>query len=152
MLDADEIQATDAGDDAARRAIAGPITLGFPARPEPVRLARLVGAAVAGSVDVSLDDIEDLRIAVGEACTMLVGHATPSARVEITIEPRAEAIDFSAQLRGGLRPDPQVDDLAQLVLRSLADDVDFRLDADEAALTFSWPIAGAASSGSPSVE
>jgi serine/threonine-protein kinase RsbW len=43
-----------------------------------------------------------------------------------------------------------VDDLAQLVLRSLADDVDFRLGTDDAALTFSWPIAGAASSGSQS--
>ena len=150
MLGTDETQPAGVGDDATRSVIGGPITLGFPARPEPVRLARLVGAAVAGSVDASLDDIEDLRIAVGEACTMLVGHATPSARVEITIEPHDGAIDFSAQLLGGLRPDPQVDDLAQLVLRSLADHVEFRLDADAAALTFTWPVSGDSSSGSQS--
>ena len=150
MLGTDEIPPTAVGDEPAPAAIAGPITLGFPARPEPVRLARLVGAAVAGSVDASLDDIEDLRIAIGEACTMLVGHATPAARVEITIEPRSEVIGFTALPSGGLRPDPQVDELAQLVLRSLADEVEFRVDGDEAALTFSWSLAGAARSESQS--
>ena len=152
MLGTDEIQSTGVGGDPGVPTIDGPITLGFPARPEPVRLARLVGAAVAGSVDASLDDIEDLRLAVGEACTMLVGHAATEARLEITIEPRHGAIDFSARLQGGLRPDPQVDELAQLVLRSLADDVDFRLDDGEAALTFSWPLAGEARADSLSGE
>lgn len=150
MLGTNEIDSAGVGDDdAALMAIEGPITLGFPARPEPVRLARLVGAAVAGSIDVSLDDIEDLRLAVGEACAMLVGHATPSARVEITIEPGPDAIDFRALLHGGLRPDPVVDELSQLVLRSLVDDVEFRLDDSEAALRFSWPLNGAAVNGSP---
>lgn len=143
MLGTDQIDSAGAGEDVALSAIAGPITLGFPARPEPVRLARLVGAAVAGSIDASLDDIEDLRIAVGEACTMLVGHAAPASRIDITIDPGVEAIGFHAQLSGGLRPEPQVDELAQLVLRSLADEVDFRLDTEEASLTFSWAIDGA---------
>lgn len=148
MLGTDEIDSSGVGDDAALTAIDGPITLGFPARPEPVRLARLVGAAVAGSTDASVDDIEDLRIAVGEACAMLVGHATPSARLEITIDPSPKVIEFRALVRGGLRPDPEVDELAQLVLRSLANEVDLQVDDNEATLSFSWPIAGNSNNGS----
>lgn len=131
-------------------AIAGPITLGFPARPEPVRLARLVGAAVAGSADASIADIEDLRIAIGEACALLIGHATPTSRVDVTIEVGPEAIGFSAKLNGGTRSDPQVDELAELVLGSLADNVEFRFDEPGAALTFRWPLAAGEPSDTPS--
>lgn len=90
-----------------RSAINGPITLGFPARPQPVRLARLVSAAVAGSVDASIDDIEDLRIAVGEACAILVGHATTDGRVEITIAVGSDSMTFDSRLTGGRCDDPR---------------------------------------------
>lgn len=130
-----------------RSAINGPITLGFPARPQPVRLARLVSAAVAGSVDASIDDIEDLRIAVGEACAILVGHATTDGRVEITIAVGSDSMTFDSRLTGGRCDDPQVDELAQLVLGSLADDVDFRLLDTGASLTFRWPLAAAVDAG-----
>lgn len=150
MPGTDALTTHDAGDRSPPAAIGGRITLGFPARPEPVRLARLVGTAIAGSVDASIADIEDLRIAVGEACAMLIGHATPAGRVEFVIEVGSESIDFSAQLSGGTRPDPQVDDLAKLVLGSLADDVEFRLDEPGATLTFRWPIAAGEPGDAPS--
>ena len=143
MLGTDEFDATTLGVRSVRSAINGPITLGFPARPQPVRLARLVSAAVAGSVDASIDDIEDLRIAVGEACAILVGHATTDGRVEITIAVGSDSMTFDSRLTGGRCDDPQVDELAQLVLGSLADDVDFRLLDTGASLTFRWPLAAA---------
>ncbi|MEZ5374678.1 MAG: ATP-binding protein [Microthrixaceae bacterium] len=94
MLGTEDTATTGDGDRTVAAPIGGPITLGFPARPEPVRLARLVSAAVAGSVDATIDDIEDLRIAVGEACAILVGHASPTGRVDITIEAGPDAIGF----------------------------------------------------------
>lgn len=139
MLGTEEITATD-GDRSVAAPIGGPITLGFPARPEPVRLARLVGAVVAGSIEASIDDIEDLRIAVGEACTILVGHATPQSRVEVTIEVASDSLAFEALLVDGRRLDPQVDELSQMVLGSLADDVDLQLEDTGARLTFRWAL------------
>ncbi|MCB1026323.1 MAG: ATP-binding protein [Microthrixaceae bacterium] len=147
MLGTEDTATTGDGDRTVAAPIGGPITLGFPARPEPVRLARLVSAAVAGSVDATIDDIEDLRIAVGEACAILVGHASPTGRVDITIEAGPDAIGFQAALVGGTRPDPQVDDLAQMVLESLADDVELRVDDAGARLSFRWPVVSAGAVG-----
>ncbi len=44
----------------------------FPARPEFVSVARLTAATVAGRRGFTYDEIEDLKIAVGEACTSLL--------------------------------------------------------------------------------
>jgi anti-sigma regulatory factor (Ser/Thr protein kinase) len=50
------------------------IRLSLPALPEFARLARLTVAGVANRLDFSYDEVEDLRIAVGEACSMLVAR------------------------------------------------------------------------------
>ncbi len=44
----------------------------FPARPEFVSVARLTAATVAARRGFTYDEIEDLKIAVGEACTSLL--------------------------------------------------------------------------------
>lgn len=146
MLGTDEIGATTLGERSdALGHQRSHHALGFPARPlQPVRLARLVSAAVAGSVDASIDDIEDLRIAVGEACAILVGHATTDGRVEITIAVGSDSMTFDSRLTGGRCDDPQVEtSWRNWFLGSLADNVDFRLLDTGASLTFRWPLAAA---------
>src|SRR3989442_11748153 len=70
------------------------IDLKIPGRPEYVVVVRLTATAVAGRMGLSYDDIEDLKVAVGEACSpALLTGAPPrslsffiaSDRVEIQI-------------------------------------------------------------------
>ncbi|MFT8317756.1 MAG: anti-sigma B factor RsbW [Sporolactobacillus sp.] len=66
------------------------IKLIIPAKPEYVSIARLACSGAAGRMGYSFDDIEDIKVAVSEACTNVVKHAykqRPSAgTIELNIE------------------------------------------------------------------
>jgi serine/threonine-protein kinase RsbW len=50
------------------------IILSLPPQPRMVRVARLTASAVASFADLTVDDIDDLKIAVDEACVVLLEH------------------------------------------------------------------------------
>src|SRR2546427_12840116 len=54
------------------------IDLKIPGRPDYVVVVRLTAAAVAGRMGLSYDDIEDLKVAVGEACSAAILTGAPT--------------------------------------------------------------------------
>ena len=50
------------------------VELRIPSRAEWVALARLAVAAVANRLRFSIEDIEDIKLAVAEACTAVIQH------------------------------------------------------------------------------
>lgn len=63
-------------------------SLSFPARPEYLVLCRLAVAALAGLAPLSEELVDDLKLAVTEACTNTIQHAYPGepGRVELQYE------------------------------------------------------------------
>lgn len=55
------------------------VHLDVPASPVYIAVVRTAAAGLAARVDLTLDRIEDLRIAVGEACALLMPQQAPSA-------------------------------------------------------------------------
>lgn len=51
------------------------VELRLPAESAYVAVLRMTTAGLAARLDFTLDDIEDLRMAVGEACALLLEHA-----------------------------------------------------------------------------
>jgi serine/threonine-protein kinase RsbW len=51
--------------------------LRLPAETAYVSVLRMTTAGIAARLDFTLDDIEDLRIAVGEACALVLDGADP---------------------------------------------------------------------------
>ncbi|HET7522484.1 MAG TPA: anti-sigma B factor RsbW [Bacillales bacterium] len=51
------------------------IEMTVPAKPEYVGVIRLTSSGVANRIGFSYDDIEDIKVAVSEACTNAVNHA-----------------------------------------------------------------------------
>ena len=58
---------------------AGTVELRVPADPAYVAVLRAVTASLAARDDLTLDEIDDLRIAVDEACALLLPHARPAS-------------------------------------------------------------------------
>jgi anti-sigma regulatory factor (Ser/Thr protein kinase) len=71
------------------------VSLTLPARAENVAVVRHVLGAFAESLRLPYELIEDLRLAVTEACTNVVRHAYPDGipgAVEVTVQPGEEEV------------------------------------------------------------
>jgi hypothetical protein len=107
-----------------------PIKLILPAERGSVRLARILAAGVAADAGLSIDDTEDLRIAVSELMALLVeGLDDPALAVDVEFSQGAgEVIVEGARPAVAGHPDAEVDDLALEILRVVVDDHTFAAD------------------------
>jgi serine/threonine-protein kinase RsbW len=83
------------------------VRLTVPARPEQVALIRRVLEALADSLPLPPRVIEDMRLAVTEACTNVVRHAYGDAEgpLELVIRPRGAHVEVVVTDRGhGMMP------------------------------------------------
>jgi serine/threonine-protein kinase RsbW len=81
----------------------------FPARPEFVSVARLVAATVAARQEFTYDEIEDVKLAVGEACASLIVSGTEQGhpmKVRFHLRPEALEITVEAKAPGVILPLP----------------------------------------------
>jgi anti-sigma regulatory factor (Ser/Thr protein kinase) len=108
-----------------------PVHLIVPAEPSSVRLARLVAAGVAADAGLSIDDTEDLRIAVSELVALLIEGSEGSGR-DVKVEYRRSAgeVEVSGESRVPGVSDGPVDDLALEILRVVVDSHHFEVDGD----------------------
>ena len=65
------------------------VELRIPCRAEWVALARLAAAAVANRLKFSIEEIEDVKLAVAEACTAVIQHENHGEFIELACEARA---------------------------------------------------------------
>ncbi len=102
----------------------------LPAASAYLSVLRTATAGLAARLDFTLDDIEDLRIAVDEACAMLLSTAIPgtSLRCAFELEPDLLRIAVSVQTSDGLEPSRKT--FSWTVLTALAGEVDSSATGD----------------------
>ncbi len=119
---------------AAGRALSGAsrdvVTLRLPAAGAYLSVLRTATAGLASRLDFTIDDIEDLRIAVDEACAMLLARCVPGADLECSFELTDDAIAVSVTAPTLDGEQPSRDTFAWTVLTALAGEVDSSVDAD----------------------
>jgi serine/threonine-protein kinase RsbW len=91
-------------------ALESDITLTLPARPENIAIVRHVIGALGAAIRLPRATVDDMRLAVTEACTNVVRHAyEDDGRIEVVIRPDGEAINVIVSDNGrGLGPSPDV--------------------------------------------
>ncbi|MBX3285653.1 MAG: hypothetical protein R2746_14765 [Acidimicrobiales bacterium] len=101
------------------------ITLSLPARPQFARVARLTVTGLASRVGFTYDEIEDLRIAVGEVCSLLLPG--PEGRLTFRCRVEAGAVAVRATREPVGRP-IEAGDLSRQILLAVVDELE--LDAE----------------------
>ena len=108
----------------------GAVALSVPADPRHLRLARLTASGFGADLGLSPDEVEDLRLAVGEASALLVEHASPGARLTV----RYRSDDGELVVEGRCPADAgsplAVDPVAEAVLANTVDAFELELDGD----------------------
>ncbi|MGH3388338.1 MAG: anti-sigma factor [Actinomadura sp.] len=107
------------------------VTVRLPAASAYLSVLRTATAGLAARLDFTLDEIEDLRIAVDEACAMLLAQAVPGTDLECEFELTGEAMRIAVSVLSVDGQVPSRETFAWTVLSSLAGDVDSRVGADD---------------------
>ncbi|MBO1333800.1 ATP-binding protein [Streptomyces sp. VRA16 Mangrove soil] len=132
------------------------VELRFSPLPEHVRTARLVAAAVARRSGVDEAVLDEVRLAVGEACSRAVGlhqagGITAPVRVSLIEEEKQFSIEVGDEAPRAAAETPGAPDAADdleaegedemglAVISGLVDDVEVTADADGGLIRMSWP-------------
>jgi serine/threonine-protein kinase RsbW len=109
------------------------VEIRLPADSAYLSVLRTATAGLAARLDFTLDEIEDLRIAVDEACAMLLPHAIESAELTCRFHLDPATLEVTVTIpttRGQL---PERDTFSWTVLSALAGEVDTGLDDERRA-------------------
>jgi serine/threonine-protein kinase RsbW len=111
------------------------VRLDIPARAEWVAVARLAAAAVASRQRFSVEDIEDIKLAVAEACTNAI-QSGPDGPIEIVCDASPDELAITVRHRGraaalGAVEEERIGDagrteeLGVFLIRALLDEVEY---------------------------
>jgi serine/threonine-protein kinase RsbW len=102
------------------------VSMTVPADVAYVSTLRLTAASLAARCDLTVDDIEDLRLAVDEACALLLPHATAGSVIDAHFELTSGRLVVETGVATEDVAEPDKEGFGWTVLGALADNVDVR--------------------------
>lgn len=123
------------------------VTVSIARDPALVRTVRLVAAAVARRTTGDEEFVEEIRLAVGEACALLVGPVaaqTEAGPVEVSMR-LDDRLRVVVRAAGSVAvhdaPTGDIDGIEPwALLRGLIEDFEIHREATGTALSMSWPL------------
>ena len=112
---------THNGDGSCRRP---EIEVAVPATSAYLSVVRTAAAALAARLDFTLDDIEDLRMAVDEACSILLTQVVEGSQLKCSFYIDGATMTVSARAHAPTPRPPSRDGFAWMVLTALTSSVD----------------------------
>lgn len=104
----------------------GPVDLTVPASSAHLRILRLVSSSLGASVGLDIDQLDDLRIAVDELCSLLIEPAgSEEAQLRVTLSGSGHHLVVEGALLPAV-PGATIDPVSQLILDGL--DVEWSID------------------------
>ena len=100
-----------------------------------VATLRLTAASLAARCDLTVDDIEDLRLAVDEACALLLPHAAKASILQARFELASGSLAVTAAVDSADDASPDRSGFAWSVLSALASDVDVQAGSGQLSIT-----------------
>ena len=107
------------------------VELRIPADSAYLAVLRTATAGLAARLDFTLDDIEDLRIAVDEACAMVLPQARENSDLTCTFDLAASKLTVAVTAECDSPRPPNRDGFAWTVLAALTNEVAAAVDGDK---------------------
>lgn len=104
-----------------------PIRLTIPAEPQLLRLARMTAATVCADLDFSIQDIEDVRVAVDELAALLIQDADGDAVLDLCFGSDHDSMIVIGEIHGSSGEVPTIHPVAAELLGLVADSYELRL-------------------------
>ena len=117
------------------------VEIRVPASGAYVSVLRTATAGLAARLDFTLDDIEDLRIAVDEACAVLLPLADADARLTARFDLEPGSLQVAVSVPSDATEPPSRNTFAGTVLTALAGDVEASVDDGRVTLTLRKTLA-----------
>jgi len=106
------------------------ITLTFPAKPDYFLAVRLAVSGVAERAGFTIDDIEDIKVASAEACTLLLCAGRERIAISMAL---GDSIEMALAAQGDAVPVADIaegNELSQYLLEALVDTCTFKKEGD----------------------
>ena len=111
------------------------VELRIPADSAYLAVLRTATAGLAARLDFTLDDIEDLRIAVDEACAMVLPQARENSDLTCTFDHDVSKLTVAVTAECDSPRPPNRDGFAWTVLAALTNEVAANIDGDKLTVT-----------------
>ena len=116
--------------------VGGTVEVRVPAEVVFVATLRLVAASLGARCELTVDDIEDLRLAVDEACALLLPLATPDSSIDARFELAPDCLSVTVAVTTATDgPAFDKSGFAWTVLTALASEVDTDTGTHRASIT-----------------
>lgn len=97
------------------------VRLSFPARPGFLRLSRINVTTFGSDLGFTVDELDDLRLAVDEAVHWLLRDENPADTVLLELRERDHGVELRATRSGAALPEQPVGDLIHAILGATVD-------------------------------
>src|SRR5947208_12349592 len=100
------------------------VRLTLPSSPEFLRLARVTASGLASRMGFTVDEVEDLRLAIDELCFALTGSSPPDGVVELryTIDDGALRVEGVGRFKAAASLPLTLTDFSERILDALVDE------------------------------
>lgn len=118
----------------------GAVELTVPAEPAYVSVLRTVTASLAARRDFTIEEIDDLRIAVDEASALLLPRATSTSQLSASFAGSSDTLRITVTISPATPgPEDEIDptEFAWMVLAALTDEVSTRSSDGALSVTLS---------------
>jgi anti-sigma regulatory factor (Ser/Thr protein kinase) len=118
-----------------------PVQLTIPALPRLLRIARVTAASMAAELPFTLQDIEDLRVAVDEVAAVVIDGCDGGSSLELTMAVADDQVVIQGLVRGA-GDLPELHPVARDLLDLLADSYAFAVADGDRSFTLTKRVQG----------
>lgn len=111
------------------------VVLTVPAQTSFVSLVRTATAAICAKADFTIDRLEDLRLAIDEACAIVIADAAPDTRMTVTWHVSGPEVQMQVRATSASGRAVPTNTFSWTVLSALVDSVSADVDGDLMTLT-----------------